>query len=400
MKRLLFIFYLFITFASYAKNNDIVLYNGNIVDTQTGVILYNKTIVIRDGDIIKITDSNKKIKKGQRDVSGRYVLPGLIDSHTHWGSFGYDSTQLAHWAKEYLEQGITTVRDMGGNVLNDIKYREYLKQGVMRGPQVFYCSFWAGEGYTLQDSDTDGWKGIGPAPWSRIIEMNYGNIEQAVIDAKNFGCLGFKIYVYYNKEDLDYMVPLMKKHGMKVWAHTSLFDATALDVVTSGVEVVSHAYLFYEYLDKTPLSDSNKVYRAHVFKEMVKRGVVLDPTALISISNGDKAVSEVIKEAYKAGVKFVVGTDYYLVDKKDSSMKCAMFKEMEILNDECGLTVPFILKAATYNGAEILGFKDKLGIIKEGARADILILQQNPLESLKALEKIDLMLLNGKEVIR
>ena len=399
MTKYFIIIFLFLTSSLNAKKGDIILFNANIVDVVDGKIVANKTLTIRDGAIAKIADSKKRIRKGEIDVSGRYVFPGLIDSHTHWGSFGYDSSQLALWSREYLKQGVTCVRDLGGNILNDIKYREYLKKGIMNGPKVFYSSLWAGEGYDFQPGDTKGWGGIGPAPWMRIIEMNYGNIEQAVIDAKECGCLGFKIYVYYNKQDLDYMVPLMKKHGMKVWAHTAQFDANALDVVTSGVEVVSHAYLFYDYLDKTPLSDSNKLYRSKVFEQMIKRNVVLDPTVLISYSNGDKAVASVTKEAYNAGVKFVVGTDFYTTDEKTGESKCAMFKEMELLHDTCGIPIPFILKAATYNGAEILGYKDKLGVIKEDAIADIIVLRENPLQSLKALETLDLIILDGKLLI-
>ena len=114
---------------------------------------------------------------------------------------------------------------------------------------------------------------------------------------------------------------------------------------------------------------------------------------------------EIMKQAYAAGVKFVVGTDYVLNNtmentgfSKEEGFRCAVQEEMKVLHEKCGISIPEILKAATTNGAEILDMQGRLGCVSEGAEADLLVLETNPLQSLEALKHIDTLILRGKVV--
>lgn len=71
---------------------------------------------------------------------------------------------------------------------------------------------------------------------------------------------------------------------------------------------------------------------------------------------------------------------------------------MKVLHEKCGISIPEILKAATTNGAEILDMQGRLGCVSEGAEADLLVLETNPLQSLEALKHIDTLILRGKVV--
>ena len=63
--------------------NNITLYNANIVDTETGKVKYGRSIRITDGKIAGISRSRKERKEGETDMSGKFIMPGMIDAHVH-----------------------------------------------------------------------------------------------------------------------------------------------------------------------------------------------------------------------------------------------------------------------------------------------------------------------------
>ena len=93
---------------------DVTLYNTNIVDVEGGKIVPGMTVHVKDGRIARIVKAKKRVKKGQTDYTGTYLMPGLIDSHTHWGNNTMKPGYMRDMAESYLEDGVTTVRDAGG----------------------------------------------------------------------------------------------------------------------------------------------------------------------------------------------------------------------------------------------------------------------------------------------
>lgn len=405
MKRITLLFLLSVLVAGFLyAENGFVLYNCNIVDTNSGKILPGKTIHVKDGKIVKIENARKKIAKGQTDATGKFVMPGLIDSHMHWGTFTPDSASADYMGRTYLKEGVTTVRDMGGNVKNIQNYLGWVDEGIMNGPRVYCCSFWATGNYSINPSDFEGSGHDDWAPWSRMFSVKDSTdtaIEKAVVEAKEAGCMGFKIYVNYTPEELARMIPIMKKHGMKVWAHASQYDgAKAIDVANSGVEVMSHAYMLGDdFQSVKELTPDMKEYINKVCQAMKKNNVVLDPTIVISLYNDMEFAVDIMKLAHATGVKFLVGTDYMLPPAKgEEGFRCAVLEEMEALHDKCGISIPEVLRAATVGGAEILDMQGRLGCVTEGAEADLLVLDANPLQSLNALKHIDTLIVRGKVV--
>lgn len=405
MKRITLLFLLSVLVAGFLyAENGFVLYNCNIVDTNSGKILPGKTIHVKDGKIVKIENARKKIAKGQTDATGKFVMPGLIDSHMHWGTFAPDSASADYMGRTYLKEGVTTVRDMGGNVKNIQNYLGWVDEGIMNGPRVYCCSFWATGNYNINPSDFTGSGHDDWAPWSRMFSVKDSTdtaIEKAVVEAKEAGCMGFKIYVNYTPEELARMIPIMKKHGMKAWAHASQYDgAKAIDVANSGVEVMSHAYMLGDdFQSVKELTPDMKECINKVCQAMKKNNVVLDPTIVISLYNDMEFAVDIMKLAHATGVKFLVGTDYMLPPAKgEEGFRCAVLEEMEALHDKCGISIPEVLRAATVGGAEILDMQGRLGCVTEGAEADLLVLDANPLQSLNALKHIDTLIVRGKVV--
>ena len=375
--------------------NDMVLYNANVVDIENGRVLSNHTISVKNGKIISVRPARGSMRKGEYDMTGKYVMPGLIDSHVHYANACRTADAAREISGEFLKSGVTTVRDVGGNYLFIKDYNRLRDSGKLTGPDIYYSSLWAAEPFMMPSVLTSGADSEN-TPWCKMFSIKDSTdvaIEKAVREAKEIGCTGFKLYINYSADDLARLVPVARKYGMKVWGHSSqVVGADAMQVASSGMEVMSHAYLLpRNFYPAERMSDSDREYVSGVLDEMLRRGVFLDMTVRLSHDSGTRFASEVAKMAYEKGVKFVVGTDL---------PGCRIHDEMEILSKECGISNRDLLLAATSAGAEILGKQGSLGVIAEGAEADFVVLDANPLEDLACLRNVSMTIGDGRVVYR
>ena len=383
-----------VVYSRPSAGGSVTLYNCNVVDTKAGKILRGRTIEVRDGIITDISRAAAYPGEGDVDMTGRYVMPGMIDSHVHWGIFSQTEELSETFSKDFLAAGVTTVRDLGSNYLNISRFNKGVRNGIYAGPRVFYSALWAAGNYFMDPMDSVGWEGTGDPPWSRKLNVSQctdEEIEKAVLEAKAIGCTGFKLYINYSGQDLDRVVPVMKRHGMKVWSHASqVKGADALAVARSGVDAVSHAYMLCNDLtSRDSLTAAEKDYLRRVFRELRRNKVILDATAHISMYEGEMMYSrEIISLAYKAGVKIAAGTDFF---------GCAIYDEILQLS-RCGISNADILRAVTCHGAETLGMEEKLGTIREGAVADLLVLDSDPFEQISALADVRMTYVGGLPV--
>ena len=383
-----------VVYSRPSAGGSVTLYNCNVVDTEAGKILRGRTIEVRDGIITDISRAAASPGEGDVDMTGRYVMPGMIDSHVHWGIFSQTEELSETFSKDFLAAGVTTVRDLGSNYLNISRFNKGVRNGIYAGPRVFYSALWAAGNYFMDPMDSVGWEGTGDPPWSRKLNVSLctdEEIEKAVLEAKAIGCTGFKLYINYSGQDMDRVVPVMKRHGMKVWSHASqVKGADALAVARSGVDAVSHAYMLCNDLtSRDSLTAAEKDYLRRVFRELRRNKVILDATAHISMYEGEMMYSrEIISLAYKAGVKIAAGTDFF---------GCAIYDEILQLS-RCGISNADILRAVTCHGAETLGMEEKLGTIREGAVADLLVLDSDPFEQISALADVRMTYVGGLPV--
>ena len=383
-----------VVYSRPSAGGSVTLYNCNVVDTEAGKILRGRTIEVRDGIITDMSRAAASPGEGDVDMSGRYVMPGMIDSHVHWGIFSQTEELSETFSKDFLAAGVTTVRDLGSNYLNISRFNKGVRNGIYAGPRVFYSALWAAGNYFMDPMDSVGWEGTGDPPWSRKLNVSLctdEEIEKAVLEAKAIGCTGFKLYINYSGQDMDRVVPVMKRHGMKVWSHASqVKGADALAVARSGVDAVSHAYMLCNDLtSRDSLTAAEKDYLRRVFRELRRNKVILDATAHISMYEGEMMYSrEIISLAYKAGVKIAAGTDFF---------GCAIYDEILQLS-RCGISNADILRAVTCHGAETLGMEEKLGTIREGAVADLLVLDSDPFEQISALADVRMTYVGGLPV--
>lgn len=379
---------------------DATLYNVNVIDVRAGRVLPKRTVVVRDGIIRSIRKAGRHKPVGSDDLSGKYLMPGLIDAHVHLGDCGAFG-ELPRAIDNYLAAGITTCRDCGGDVRPIIRYQDDVRKGKTIGPTIYYSSFWAGVPYMTaakERMDTKGWA-TADAPWSQTVRegMTTADYERMVRQAKAFGCTGLKLYTDLTSQQLHDIIPVCRRNGVMAWGHAEPLPATVEDAVDAGMEVMSHIYLIigmgnsfnFKYLREQLFSPKEVERRRRIFRAMKQKGIILDPT--VKVTSDLYGSFRVAAEAYREGVVMDAGTDTI-------SAKCIYHDELRLLHDSVGMTNADVLRAATINGARTVGQQGRIGEIRKGARADLLVLSGNPLDSLAALQHHDALYIGGIRV--
>jgi len=361
--------------------------------------LWTNAIVIVEGDRIRnVTTDASAIPAGAEsiDLSKYTGLPGLIDVHTHMTIYTDETPgepmlkQLTNnppavevflarkGAMHTLEAGVTTVRDLGADQYMDIAMRDLINRGEMIGPRMFVC------GYGLYITNTPYKPGLNPPAGGiadgvpEVLKAVRQQIAAGADVIKMYGSTGtdddvtgFKTYTY---EEMKAAVEMGHQFGKKIAIH-SYGPNGARDAVRAGADSLEHA---------TDMEDAT-------IQEMVRRGIFYVPTIdhnRYYIENGDKIGYaagykeklqafiprnlETARKAFKAGVKFAMGSDAIYTMFGQNTRELGWFVK-------AGMTPEQALRTATTNAAELLGKEKELGAVAAGYFADLVAVDGDPL---------------------
>src|SRR5437763_7172770 len=361
--------------------------------------LWTNAIVIVEGDRIQnVTTDASAIPAGAEsiDLSKYTGLPGLIDVHTHMTMYTDETPgepmlrQLTSnppavevflarkGAMRTLEAGVTTVRDLGADQYMDIAMRDLINRGEMIGPRMFVC------GYGLYITNTPYKQGLNPPAGGiadgvpEVLKVVRQQIAAGADVIKMYGSTGtdddvtgFETYTY---EEMKAAVEMAHQFGKKIAIHSYGPDG-ARDAVRAGTDSLEHA---------TDMDDAT-------IQEMVKRGTFYVPTIdhnRYYIENGDKIGYaagyqeklqafiprnlETAQKAFKAGVKFAMGSDAIYSMFGQNTRELGWFVK-------AGMTPEQALRTATTNAAELLGKEKELGAVAPGYFADLVAVEGDPL---------------------
>src|SRR6266699_2095757 len=361
--------------------------------------LWTNAIVIVEGDRIQnVTTDASAIPVGAEsiDLSKYTGLPGLIDVHTHMTIYT-DETPGEPMLKQLtanppaievflarkgalrtLEAGVTTVRDLGADQYMDIAMRDLINHGEMIGPRMFVC------GYGLYVTNTPYKPGINPPAGGvadgvpevlRVVRQQIAAgadlIKMYASTGTDDDVTGFETYNY---EEIKAAVDTAHKFGKKIAIHSYGPDG-ARDAVRAGTDSLEHA---------TDMDDAT-------IQEMVKRGTFYVQTIdhnRYYVDNGDKIGYapgykeklqafiprnlETARKAFKAGVKFAMGSDAIYTMFGQNTRELGWFVK-------AGMTPEQALGTATSNAAELLGKEKELGAVAPGFFADLVAVEGDPL---------------------
>jgi len=409
------LFMVIILFAAPAMAQTTAIRAGNLIDPATGTVAKNQIVLVKDGKIAEV-GANVKIPAGAQviDLSNSWVLPGLMDAHTHLtlgasGALYLESEYLKESsaaralkglrnAQDVLMAGFTAVKDVG----NDANYvavdiRRAIEKGLFPGPTVLTTGkiiapfggqshgippelgpFWR---FEYQDADT------------------VDEVRKAVRQNIYYGANAIKLVAdnspyFYTEEEIRAAAEEAHRAGIRVAVHV-LADAAARNVILGGADSVEHGFELSDDVLKlmkekgTFLVGTDFPYE-HL-KIMGTAGGIIPPPEITS-----KAILDRLRRAHRIGVKMAFGSDVVL--DLPGKTRADMMLDYLAVWTEAGIPPADILKCMTTNVAELFGWKGQRGTITTGEAADIIATPANPLENIQALRKVQFVLKDGRVV--
>jgi len=431
----------------------LALQQVSVVDGLGGPALAEHTVVVCDGRIVELAPTaTARVPRGVKavDLRGRTVIPGLIDTHAHVTILPVDeagrSVSQMHQAdsertlETLLAFGITSVRNPAGPATEAVALRDAVETGSILGPRMKT----AGEALNHQPNSS------GPAaPFAGVAD------EAAVrAEVERQAALGvdyIKVYAALPPELVASAIEAAHEHGLEVIGHLQRTDWTqaarlGIDFITHGAPW-SAAYLpeatqagyrgtlreRMSWLEKVDL-DGPEI--AEMIEQLVAHKVSIDPTLLVyrtkffgddprhtahpeidlapqtsveawrrrtftddwsaeDFARGRQVwplLLELTRRLHEGGVVLTAGSD---LPNPWVIPGVSLHEELQLLAD-AGIPPLEVLRIATYNGAQALGWAGEVGSLEIGKRADLVVLAADPLRRIANTRAIEFVLLNGR----
>jgi imidazolonepropionase-like amidohydrolase len=396
----------------------LALVGGKIIDGNGGEPLENGTLIIHDSQIVEVSEKREFGSDVQvLDVSGRTVMPGLIDTHVHFSPWfqwliSSQAKALTYWMsravlfmKLFLETGVTTARDMGGL---EVGFAEAQADGLILGPRTHTALV------IIQATNglTDNMPGIGgtitpqgltaflpglPSPWADGEDGVRAKVREVLrLGADIIKCANSPVpwttpkllpdRPLFTRAELESLVDEAHRAGVQVCCHVVGYESTdsTLDAIRAGVDVIDHGSL----LDDECVT------------ELARRGTwycpmfaIMDfhrkrnPNPMVRpIANRTYELTKAsFRRAVEAGVRICMGTDQGVETG---------WQGIELhLMTENGLTPMDAIVVSTKRAAEAMRMDELVGTLEPGKEADLLVLNGDPLQNIRVLSDVKNLLL-------
>jgi imidazolonepropionase-like amidohydrolase len=346
------------------------------------------------------------------NLTGRYLIPGLIDTHVHVATepSGEDSrVRTERRLRGALLGGVTAVRDMAGDVRSLGSLQRDALLGEIPSPDIYYAALFAGPLFFADPRTHDASRGLvpGQVPWMRAI-TDTTDIHQAVAEARGTGATAIKLYADLSGALARRITTEAHAQGLKVWAHAALRPARPIEVVEAGVDAVSHASLAALAMDSArratalhaPANEALDIEDAGLdalFSTMARRHTIFEPTLLVFADSPPllRLAGAVARQAHRQGVTIIAGTDTLGAAGPGSPTLPNLHRELELLVTLAGLSPAEALESATRDAAVALGAQSVRGTIEVGKVADLVVLRSDPLRDIRNTRSIQLVMKRG-----
>jgi imidazolonepropionase-like amidohydrolase len=394
-----------------------VIRAGTLIDPESGTAARDQLILIEDKTIQAVgRDLVVPADASVIDLSKAVVLPGLFDAHTHlcanvdpkWdlGDFwihaiqrptGFRALLGGHHAREMLEAGFTTVRDLGNaGDYADRDLEKAIRFGIASGPTMIFAGRIIGPfGGQFWDTPSDR-NALNNAEYSFADsrdEMRKAVRENIYFGAKVIKVLGDSSKPYsYSEEDLQFIVQEARAAGVPVAVHVTT-ERAAHNAIAAGASSIEHAWLITDadlaLAKKNGVALVSTDFPVNALRDF---GMEEDWAKKVHARYVDRT-----RRAFKSGVTLVFGTDIMVDDP--GATRGAIAASYVDSYVEAGVPAKTILQAMTINAARLLGVEKQRGAIRPGLAADIIATSRSPLEDVGVLKHVSFVMHNG-EVVR
>jgi len=400
---------------------------ARLFDPKSGATIENAVVVIQ-GSTISAAGSGIAVPPGARilDLGNVMLLPGLVDAHTHLlqnyetGIGGDDPNMVltvatmsaarrallgAAMAREDLDAGITTVRDLGNSGWNgDVALRDAISVGQILGPRMLVS--------TRALSAAGGQFGSLTPEAQTLVQQEYVSISgvedarRAVRQALYDGADVIKVIVntgsrVVSLDEMRVIVEETRRVGRRVAAH-AIGDLATRIAAEAGVSSIEHAYVVPDDALKMMADKGIALvptdYPASYYARLGVRGQRADPAnADLDRAREFESTNRArLQRAVKAGVKIVFGSDsYYQVGELTRGQSSVLPLEAY---QAAGMSPADVIRTATVNAADLLGMSSQIGSIEPGKTADIIAVEGDPLKDIRAIEKVKFVMHAGRVI--
>ena len=397
------------------QKGTLAIVGGKLIDGTGSAPIDDSAVVIENGRIAAVGPRGTvRIPRGAKiiDARGRSVLPGLWDMHAHFNQ--------AEWGPVYLAAGVTTVRDCGNEFEFEVAVRDSIQHGRGLGPRMLLAGF----------VESDNPDAIG------IVKVN--SPEQVRTIVARYHAAGFVQIKIYNSVRPD-LVPLITAEahrlGMAVTGHIPK-GMTGYDAVQNGFDQINHVWFIYPMmlpagtdLTNAPIIDLESPAAGRAIRFLKEHGTALDPTLAtfemslhsseVPISTFEPGIQKVapelavplndtgvppseaaiartrfeqyiavVKALHEAGIPIVAGSDQTVPGH-------SLHRELE-LYVAAGFTPMEAIQAATIVPARLMKLDAEVGTLQAGKRADLIIVDGDPVASISELRKTRFVVTGGR----
>lgn len=413
----------------YALKNCQVIYgDGKKADTNRTIIINEQGII---QDIGKSNDLSVPSNYVTVDISGKYVMPGLINAHVHLFADGKPfslsvSEGMLNFAYHHildtkigrsvlkkrmkknaitaLHAGVTTMRSVGEFFYQDVHLRDEIKANKFVGPNLlvsgYFLSVTGGHGAPYLAL-------VGDSPWEarKNVRINVKNgvdlikicVTGGVTDAKMVGEAG---RLQMTEEEVAAICKEAHKLGMRVAAHVESTKGVRI-ALRGGVDTIEHGAEMDEEIITLYKKNPNALKGYTALIPTLQAGypsAKLD-RSLTRVSETVKENSRLVYDSMLKGVQQAVKYDIKMGIGTDAAMPFVthydIWRELDHLMRQTNLNSIQLIEKVTKTNAEILGIDDLTGTIELGKQADLIVLDQNPLDNIKALADISMVMVKG-----
>ncbi|HRH45192.1 MAG TPA: amidohydrolase family protein [Pyrinomonadaceae bacterium] len=417
----IFIFVVVITLNISAQN--IAFKNVNVIPMDKEQVLPNQTVLIKDGIISEIGGKVNVPKDAQIiDGTGKYLIPGLIDMHVHLTFIGEETIPILP------VYGITSVRDMGGDIQKLKDWRAQIESGKLIGPRLKFCGpMLEGTKDAIPPDRTDHW-----------LVANPEQARETVTKLAKEGVDCIKMRSYANPETYFALAAAAKENNLPLVGHAP-WGVDPIQSSNAGQRSYEHGWYPDPWKTLTPekkneFSDTfrknNSLVvptlitwetrrftfdvvsavvndyeaksdpRLKLISALLRKSWLSDLKDIKAMNTGSpgwiKALDsefDQIAEMHEQGVEMMAGTDTGALMVYPGA---ALHQELKLLVNKCRFTPFESLRTATIIPAKFFKMENKLGTIEKGKFADLVLLSANPLQDISNIQKIDGVMLNGK----
>ena len=410
-----------------------VAFKGGLLIDGTGAEPVVNSLVLTEDDKIAYAGADKEIGPDYEvvDITGKTIMPGLIDSHLHFsGNLTDDDSDwvledvvqktvvAVQQAHECLENGLTTVGEISRS---GIQIRNMVEAGVMKGPRVMatglgFCRTCGhGDSHKLPSYYTDEahpWAERVDGPWDlrKAVRRRLRQNPDAIKIWSTGGGIwrwDQKLDQHYTLEEIQAVVDECRMVGIPVWSHAEGYGG-ALDSARAGVHLIIHGQtLNDECLD---IMAEKGIYFCPTIQFLKEWFKTYAPPYIPEVHDqypGDTVAEKELNRVYanlrkaKAkGIGLTIGSDSFCSSL--TPYGTTAIGEMYSFVEKAGISEMDTIVAATKAGAEMLKVDNVTGSLAEGKSADLLVINGNPLENIRAIavENMDVIMKEGYFVKR